>query len=56
MRGSVVDIRFEDALPPIHALLDVGQAAEPAHSVIELQTQGDERHVRGIALTPTHPL
>ncbi len=62
VRGSVVDIRFDGALPPIHALLEAlqpgqpGQAAASSRILIEVQTQRDEHHVRGIALTPTDGL
>lgn len=53
VRGSVVDIRFDAALPPIHTLLRAGDAG---HVAIEVLAQRDERHVRGIALTPTQGL
>jgi F-type H+/Na+-transporting ATPase subunit beta len=53
VRGSVVDIRFDVALPPIHTLLRAGDAGRVA---IEVLAQRDERHVRGIALTPTQGL
>ena len=53
MRGSVVDIRFEEHLPPIHSLL---RAGEEGRIVIEVLAQRDARHVRGIALTPTQGL
>ncbi len=53
VRGSVVDIRFDERLPPIYSLLRAG--ATPA-IVIEVLTQLDARHVRGIALTPTQGL
>jgi F-type H+/Na+-transporting ATPase subunit beta len=53
VRGSVVDVRFEQQLPPIYALLYAG-----AHNavVIEVLAQIDAHRVRGIALTPTQGL
>lgn len=53
VRGSVIDIRFEGALPPIHNLLyaDAGDRV-----AIEVLAQRDEHHVRCIALTPTQGL
>ena len=53
VRGSVVDVRFEDSLPPIYSLLRAGNEAQIA---IEVLMQLDEHHVRGIALTPTQGL
>ena len=53
VRGSVVDVRFEDQLPPIYSVLKAG---EEGRIVIEVLIQMDARHVRGIALTPTHGL
>lgn len=53
VRGSVVDIRFDEHLPPIYSLL---RAGEEGRIVIEVLTQRDARHVRGIALTPTQGL
>src|SRR5674476_890194 len=50
VRGSVVDIRFEKHLPPIYTLLHAGKERQIA---IEVLTQLDAHHVRGIALTPT---
>lgn len=53
VRGSVVDIRFDDDLPPIHSLLrTVGEAG----IVIEVLAQRDARHVRGMAMMPTQGL
>ena len=52
VRGSVVDICFEANLPPIYSLLH----AQDGRIVIEVLAQLDERHVRGIALTPTQGL
>lgn len=53
VRGSVVDVRFEEELPSIHDILMVGGEGEIA---IEVLAQQDARHVRGIALTPTQGL
>jgi len=53
VRGSVVDIRFEERLPPIHSLL---RAGEGGRIILEVLAQRDARHVRGIALTPTQGL
>ncbi len=53
VRGSVVDIRFEERLPPIYSVLHAGDKGQ---IVIEVLAQRDERHVRGIALTPTQGL
>lgn len=53
VRGSVVDICFDQSLPKIHTLLKTGSNDE---ILIEVLTQRDERHVRGIALTPTQGL
>ena len=53
VRGSVVDIRFEERLPPIYSVLRTGPDMT---IVIEVLAQQDERHVRGIALTPTQGL
>jgi F-type H+/Na+-transporting ATPase subunit beta len=53
VRGSVVDIRFEGRLPPIYSVLRTGPDKA---IVIEVLAQQDERHVRGIALTPTQGL
>ncbi|MEN8715728.1 MAG: F0F1 ATP synthase subunit beta [Verrucomicrobiales bacterium] len=53
VRGSVVDIRFESELPPIHHLLHAGQDDSIA---IEVLAQRDAHHIRGIALTPTQGL
>ena len=51
VRGSVVDIRFEDFLPPIYTLLYAGESI-----AIEVLTQMSSHLVRGIALTPTQGL
>ena len=53
VRGSVVDVCFEQQLPPIHSLLRIGAEGE---IVIEVQAQLDAQRVRGIALTPTQGL
>jgi F-type H+/Na+-transporting ATPase subunit beta len=53
VRGSVVDVRFTDRLPPLRSMLR--SDSEPA-VVIEVQAQLDEQRVRGIALTPTQGL
>jgi F-type H+/Na+-transporting ATPase subunit beta len=53
IRGSVVDVRFEKNLPPINSLLHAGNEGEVA---IEVLSQLDAHHARGIALTPTQGL
>ena len=53
VRGSVVDIRFDEHLPPIYSLL---RAGEEGRIVIEVLAQRDAHCVRGIALTPTQGL
>jgi len=53
IRGSVVDVRFEGRLPPIYSILLAGVGNK---IVIEVLSQRDARHVRGIALTPTQGL
>jgi F-type H+-transporting ATPase subunit beta len=53
VRGSAVDIRFAQQLPPINALLRTGKLGEIA---IEVWAQLDAHSVRGIALTPTQGL
>jgi F-type H+-transporting ATPase subunit beta len=53
VRGSVVDVRFDQKLPPIYAVLHAGAKRE---IIIEVLVQRDARHVRGIALTPTQGL
>jgi F-type H+-transporting ATPase subunit beta len=53
VRGSVVDIRFEAHLPPIHSLLHTGAEGK---IIIEVMEQLDAHRVRGIALTPTQGL
>src|SRR5277367_35903 len=53
VRGSVVDIRFDEHLPPIYSVLRAGEGGK---IVIEVLAQRDVHHVRGIALTPTQGL
>ena len=53
VRGSVVDARFDDRLPPIYTLLRAGKETQVA---IEVLMQLDVHHVRGIALNPTQGL
>ncbi len=53
VRGSVVDVRFDEHLPPIYSVLHAG---EGECIVIEVLAQRDAHHVRGIALTPTQGL
>jgi F-type H+-transporting ATPase subunit beta len=53
VRGSVVDVRFDGRLPPIHSVL---RAGSDGRIVIEVLAQRDARRVRGIALTPTQGL
>ena len=52
VRGSVVDVRFEQHLPPIHSVL----YADEGRVVVEILAQRDAHHVRTIALTPTQGL
>jgi len=53
VRGSVVDVRFDGALPPINTVL---RAGPDGAIVIEVLAQRDAHHVRGIALTGTEGL
>jgi F-type H+-transporting ATPase subunit beta len=53
VRGSIVDVLFENHLPPVYTLLRAGRESQIA---IEVLTQLDAHHVRGIALTPTEGL
>nr|WP_041466284.1 F0F1 ATP synthase subunit beta [Chlorobaculum parvum] len=53
IRGSVVDMRFDELLPSIYSVVKTGREMEV---VIEILMQLDRRHVRGIALTPTEGL
>ncbi|MGR8997458.1 MAG: F0F1 ATP synthase subunit beta [Gammaproteobacteria bacterium] len=52
VRGSVVDISFDEHLPPIYSLLH----AKEGDCIIEVLAQLDARRVRGIALTATQGL
>jgi F-type H+-transporting ATPase subunit beta len=53
VRGSVVDVRFEQSLPPVYSVL---RAGADGTIVIEVMSQLDAHQVRGIALTPTQGL
>jgi F-type H+-transporting ATPase subunit beta len=53
VRGSVIDVHFDEGLPDIHHLLHAGDAAS---IVIEVMAQLDAHRVRGIAMTPTQGL
>jgi F-type H+-transporting ATPase subunit beta len=53
VRGSVVDISFENNLPSIYTLLHAGKDKQVS---IEVLSQLDDRSVRGIALNPTQGL
>ncbi len=53
VRGSVVDIRFEELLPAIYTILRAGVEKQ---IVVEVLAQLDAHRVRGIALTPTQGL
>jgi len=53
VRGSVVDIRFDEHLPPIYSVLLAGAEKQ---IVIEVLAQQNAHQVRGIALTPTQGL
>jgi F-type H+/Na+-transporting ATPase subunit beta len=53
IRGSVVDINFENSLPPVYTLLKAGKEDEIA---IEVLSQLNSHSIRGIALTPTQGL
>ncbi|MFZ6648036.1 hypothetical protein ACO0LO_20085 [Undibacterium sp. TJN25] len=53
VRGSVVEIRFENSLPPIYSMLHTGPEQQ---IVIEVLEQRDAHCVRGIALTSTQEL
>lgn len=53
VRGSVVDVSFQNNLPPINTLLHSGKNKEIA---IEVMSQLDANRVRCIALTPTQGL
>jgi F-type H+/Na+-transporting ATPase subunit beta len=53
VRGSVVDVWFDDNLPPIYTLLHSGKNKQIA---VEVLTQLDDNTVRGISLNPTQGL
>ncbi len=53
VRGSVVDVKFDDHLPAIYSVLRAGADKQ---IVIEVLAQRDAHSVRGIALTPTQGL
>jgi len=53
VRGSVVDVWFENNLPPIYTLLHSGKDKQIA---VEVLTQLDDNTVRGISLNPTQGL
>ena len=53
VRGSVVEIRFDEHLPAINSVLRAGADGK---IVIEVLAQRDTRHVKGIALTSTRGL
>jgi F-type H+-transporting ATPase subunit beta len=53
VRGSVVDVRFAQSLPPIYSVLHAGAKSEV---VMEVLSQLDANRVRCIALTPTQGL
>jgi F-type H+-transporting ATPase subunit beta len=53
VRGSVVDVRFDQRLPAIYSVL---RAGSEGRVVIEVLAQLDARRIRGIALTPTQGL
>lgn len=53
VRGSVVDVYFENNLPPVYTLLHSGKDKKIA---IEVLAQLDDHNVRGIALNPTQGL
>jgi F-type H+-transporting ATPase subunit beta len=53
VRGSVVDVGFDQHLPPIHSVLRAGVDKQ---IVLEVLEQRDAHCVRGIALTPTQGL
>jgi len=53
VRGSVIDARFPDQLPQLHARLTAG---EDADMVLEVVSHLDRQTVRALALTPTQGL
>jgi F-type H+-transporting ATPase subunit beta len=52
VRGSVVDVRFDRALPPVDRVL----TADDGAVVVEVASHLDRRTVRGVALTGTRGL
>lgn len=53
IRGSVIDVKFEGALPPLRTLLKAGKKGE---ILIEILSHLDPHGVRGISLTSTEGL
>ena len=53
VRGGVIDAEFSLKLPAVYTILYTGNNNQ---IVIEVLAQLDERHIRGIALTPTQGL
>lgn len=53
IKGSVVDVHFDNNLPPIYTLLRTGMQFQIA---IEVYSQLNDHTVRGIALNPTEGL
>lgn len=53
VRGSIVDVQFDNNLPSLSTVLHAGNKNE---ITIEVLSQPDAHHVRGIALTPTQGL
>ena len=53
VRGSVVDVWFENKLPPIYTLLHTGKNKQIS---IEVLSQLNDNTVRGISLNPTQGL
>jgi F-type H+-transporting ATPase subunit beta len=53
VRGSVVDVRFDGPLPPLHSVLRTGP---DGRIVIEVLDHPAPHRIRGIALTPTQGL
>ena len=50
IRGGIIDVRFDNILPSIYTILLTGRDFDVK---IEVLTQLDSRHVRGIAMTGT---
>src|SRR6266496_5910109 len=53
VRGSVVDVLFEEQIPPMHQILRTGRDGQV---LIEVLTHLTPHRVRGMALTPTQSL